>query len=110
MIIQFGDWRLVPVDALNFELCHRHETTRGKNAGAVQWHRLGRFYSYGTLANALWYAATVELGERNDAAVMDIRSALREYERICNDLTRDVQEAVRNLSEPHRATQTTNHE
>jgi len=56
--IEFGKtWRLVPVDRLNWELCHRHVTSRGKNAGESKWHRLGSYYSHNTITQALVDAA-----------------------------------------------------
>jgi hypothetical protein len=78
MIIEFGRWRLVPVDKLNWELCHWHAATRGKNEGVEQWNRLGRFYSWNTFGNALMFAADCELKERHGAEVAEIRDALAE--------------------------------
>lgn len=96
MIIEFGRWRLVPVDKLNWELCHRHATTRGKNEGTEQWHRLGRYYSYNTFANALVFAADQELrGEDGTAdAARSIEDALAEYDRITTALVADMARAL----------------
>lgn len=105
MTIEFGNWRLVPVDQLNFELCHRHVTSRGKNAGTERWHRLGRFYSFSTIGNALWFAATRELAEEDGAAVAEIREALSEFERIANNLLRDAQGCAQQLQGTHSSPQ-----
>lgn len=97
MVIEFGEWRLVPLDGLNWELCHRHAATRGKNAGRVSWHRCGRFYQASTFGDALRFAADCELKERNHGDVRGIRSALAEYEAI----TAGYLDAVRGLLEAH---------
>ena len=98
MTIEFGDWRLVPVDALNWELCHRHVTSRGKNAGESKWHRLGRYYSHNTIAQALRYAAGRELMAQREDEAMGIWEALREYERITQALV----DAAQELPETYR--------
>lgn len=41
--IVFGDWKLVPVDARNWELCKLGESC---------WRPLGRFYQCNTIDNA----------------------------------------------------------
>lgn len=82
MVIEFGRWRLVPVDRLNWELYHLHAATRGKNAGTEQWNRLGRYYSYNTIDLALRYAADQEMREKDGDAVHNILDALNEYEAI----------------------------
>lgn len=110
MIIQFGSWRLVPSDASNWELEHRRATVRGDHQGELRWHRCGRYYQYNTIANALWFAATWELAHEGGVAVVGIRDALREFERICNDLTRDAQDAVRNLCNSPDGPQSGKHE
>lgn len=97
MTIEFGDWRLVPLDARNWELCHRHATSRGANKGDVRWHRLGRYYQYNTIGEAMRYAASVELMERRKDEAEGIWEALREYERILDSH----QDGLRNLSETH---------
>ena len=30
--IVFGDWKLLPMDSLNWELCHWHEASHGRNS------------------------------------------------------------------------------
>ena len=67
MVIEFGRWRLEPLDRLNWELCHWHAATRGKNEGTERWHRLGRYYQWNTLAAAVLFAADVEAKEGGEA-------------------------------------------
>ena len=85
MVIEFGSWRLVPVDRRNWELC-RYESVTGRGAhragDAPRWRRLGRYYSQSTLPLALEFAADCELKERNDGAVAEIRDALAELRDI----------------------------
>lgn len=88
--IVFGDWKLFPVDASNWELCHRHANTRGKNKGVVQWNRLGRFYQYNTIPNAIKYAADCEVKNECHGTVMELWDALAEYNRITDALKADV--------------------
>ncbi len=94
MVIEFGRWRLVPVDKLNWELCHWHVATRGKNVGTEQWNRLGRYYSYNTIDLALRYAADQEMCEKDGEAVRAIADALHEYETIMSALMADVARAL----------------
>ena len=89
MTIEFGDWRLSPRDSHNWELEHRHVArATGKNGGGSEptWHRLGRFYQYNTLSEALRYATDCELKELRGAEAEGIWEALREYERITREL------------------------
>ena len=98
MVMEFGDWRLVPADGLNWELCHRHAATKGKNAGKVGWHHLGRYYQHNTIGEALRFAASRELMERREGEAESIWEALAEYERILQGFA----DAIRNPSVPHR--------
>ena len=92
--IVFGDWKLFPVDSINWELCHRHEVSRGKNAGTVKWVRLGRFYSWNTFKNALMYAADYELREGSRETATDIGGALNKYLDITEKFLADLKEAL----------------
>jgi len=92
VIVEFGDWRLVPVDARNWELCHRHVTSKGKDEGVAKWHRLGRYYSHNTLHEALRYAVSRELMLHREDEAMVIWDALKEYERITRQLVNAAQE------------------
>ena len=92
--IVFGEWKLFPVDARNWELCHRHANTRGDNRGVVQWNRLGRFYQYGTFPLAIQYAADCELKDEAHGRVMELEDALHEYDRIVDGMKADVLAAL----------------
>ena len=80
MTIEFGDWRLIPMDGDNWELAHRHVTTRGKNVGSVTWHRIGRYYQQSTIANALLYAADWEMRNDGDASAVPWREYVTSYQ------------------------------
>lgn len=90
--IVFGDWKMVPLDSNNWELCHRHvtkETNASRSngtAGTVRWHRCGRYYQHDTFANALRYVADEELKRGCADEAKSITDALREYERITVEL------------------------
>ena len=92
--IAFGDWKLFPVDARNWELCHRHANTRGDNKGVVQWNRLGRFYQFNTFDLALQYAADCELKAKAHGRQMEIEDALHQYRAIVDALKADVLDAL----------------
>lgn len=92
--IVFGDWKLFPVDDRNWELCHRHANTRGDNKGAVQWNRLGRFYSYNTFHLAVQYAADCELKDKCYGHQMELEDALYQYRVIVDALKSDLLSAV----------------
>lgn len=96
--IVFGDWKLFPVDDLNWELCHRHAPIKGKNEGEVKWNRLGRFYSYNTFDLAVQYAADVELKAKAGEHAMELADALEEYRSIVADLKADVASALRGVA------------
>lgn len=98
--ITFGEWKLVPVDSRNWELCHRHpvsDTPTARKAGTVgtvQWNRLGRFYSHNTFHLAIQYAADCELKDKCHDTVMELEDALHEYRTIVDALKADMLDAV----------------
>lgn len=92
--IVFGDWKLFPLDARNWELCHRHANTRGDNVGVVQWSRLGRYYQYNTFPLAIQYAADCELKDKAYGEQMELMDALHEYRLIVDGMQRAVIDAV----------------
>jgi hypothetical protein len=95
--IVFGDWKLVPVDSRNWELCHRHvarATGRHKGGTRPQWNRLGRFYQCNTFDAAIQYAADCELKDGTAEAARDIHVALAEYGRIAGALVADMAKAL----------------
>ena len=96
--IVFGDWKLVPVDSRNWELCHRHvarATGRHKGGTSPQWNRLGRFYQFNTFDLALQYAADEELKGKAYGTAMELKDAIAEYRTIIAMLKADVIVAVR---------------
>ena len=92
--VVFGNWKLVPMDGENWELAHRHVSARGKNKGHVQWNRVGRYYQYDTIENALRYAADHEAMDGNSDEESAILEALTEYGRITRELLDGVREAL----------------
>ena len=98
--IVFGDWKLVPLDDRNWELCHRHETAdttkarRNGTVGNVRWHRMGRYYQYNTFPLAIQYAADCALKEKAHGTQMELLDALHEYETITRALMADMARAL----------------
>lgn len=88
--ITFGNWKLVPLDDRNWELCHLHASSRGKNEGVEQWHRLGRYYGYHGIDLAMLYAADVELKWKHRETARDIIEALHEWRDILDGFRADV--------------------
>ena len=87
-VILADDWKLVPVDGRNWELCHRHVTqARGRHQGGTEptWHRCGRFYSYSTVGSAFVYVADELLKAKVKGEAVSLVDALREYERIMRE-------------------------
>lgn len=96
--IVFGDWKLVPVDSRNWELCHRHvarATGRHKGGTRPQWHRLGRFYQCNTFDAAIQYAADCELKDKYYDRATGLSDALAEYRAIVDGMVAAVTAAVR---------------
>jgi hypothetical protein len=96
--IVFGDWKLVPVDSRNWELCHRHvarATGRHKGGTRPQWNRLGRFYQCNTFDAAIQYAADCELKDGCHDRAMELQNALHEYRAIVDGMSAAVIAAVR---------------
>lgn len=95
--IVFGNWMLAPMDANNWELCHWHvPKAAGRHKGGTEpkWNRLGRFYQYNTIQNALLYAADCELGERAREQAHTIFEALDEYRAIVDTMRADLVSAM----------------
>lgn len=84
--VTFGDWKLIPLDGDNWELAHRHVSSKGKNVGRMQWNRVGRFYQSNTFHLALEYAADQEAKAGCMEAERDIREHLAEYRRILSEM------------------------
>ena len=96
--IVFGNWKLVPVDSRNWELCHRHvakATGRHKGGTRPQWNRLGRFYQCNTFDAAIQYAADCELKDGCHDRAMELAEAIAEYRAIVDGMSAAVIAAVR---------------
>lgn len=83
--IEFGDWKLHPVDSRNWELCKR---------GDSGWRPLGRFYQFNTFDLALQYAADEELKGKAYGTAMELKGAIAEYRTIVAMLKADLLSAV----------------
>ena len=92
--IEFGDWKLVPMDANNWELAHRHASRRGDGSGPAKWYRIGRYYQYNTIPSALRYAADCELKERHAEVAATFREFAKEYEETAERLVDRIREAL----------------
>lgn len=103
--IVFGDWKLMPLDDRNWELCHRHETAdttkarRNGTVGNVRWHRLGRYYQHNTIHLAIQYAADRALKDKSYGEQMELMDALHEYETITGALVAEVARALEGSKE-----------
>lgn len=72
--IVFGDWKLMPIDSENWELCHRH-VPRGAD-GAPKWNHCGKYYNEHTIGSALRYAADQEMKAKCKTGALEIVEAL----------------------------------
>ena len=109
MTIQFGNWRLVPRDRLNWELERFCKVEgRGSNAAYPEptWRSVGRYYSAATFPLALRFAADCELRDEGGTRSVGIQDALDRYERILSDFTM----AFERICSGPEATQTTIHD
>ena len=79
MRIEFGDWRLVPVNAPNWELQHRHLPKNADEGAEPKWYGVGRYYQHTTIVNAIEYAADRELAEGNEDAAISLAEFLQQY-------------------------------
>lgn len=77
------DWKLVPLDDRNWELCHRHvaQPRGGREAGTEpRWYRCGRFYSYNTVDQAMLYVIDQLAKENATDQVLALASAMRQWQ------------------------------
>lgn len=94
-IMLADDWKLVPLDARNWELCHRHVgQARGRNDAGTEprWFRCGRFYSYNTIGQALCYVADETMKAKARDQTIALADALAEYGRIADALAATITE------------------
>lgn len=86
--VRFGDWKLIPVDNRSWELAHYRESTdRKTGATSIGWCREGRYFDYTGIGHALQCAADWEIKEGSRERCLEIREALKEYERIIKEFT-----------------------
>ena len=81
-ILLADDWKLFPVDSRNWELCHKYVSkASGRHKAGTEelWHRCGRFYSYGAVADEL-------MKEKAYGKAMELRDAMAEWERIASSM------------------------
>ena len=98
MNIEFGAWQLRPTsDGLNWQLWHQHKTKNGKNAGAVKWHATGRFYQYGSLDQAVLYAADCDAKERKTPAPVSLVEFAREHRAFVTGAVERIEAAAREI-------------
>ena len=94
------NWRLEPRDNENWELAHRHVPRRTE--GSPKWNRCGKFFQADTISGALLYAADQEMKVRHKDNEVEIREALREYERILTEFREAFAESVDKLKDSTR--------
>jgi hypothetical protein len=92
--IVFGDWKLFPLDDLNWELCRKREITRGSNAGKVEWRPCGKYYDCHTVGGAVRYAADAEMKELCQDSHIDLADAMDEHMRIVKRLCDELRASV----------------
>ena len=92
-ILLHEDWKLLPVDSRNWELCHRYEVpAKGarKASDGKTWHRCGRYYSYNTIDCALLYVADQLMKDKCRDAAMLLDVAAAEWKATVRELERAV--------------------
>lgn len=96
-ILLADEWKLVPLDDRNWELCHLHVAQpRGGREGGTEprWYRCGRFYSYNTVGEAMLYVIDQLMKDKAWAQHMELGSALAEYRAIAESVRAAASEAV----------------
>lgn len=88
-VVLADDWKLVPVDARNWELCQFRrpcDNNGNPKEGEARWFRCGRFYSYGAIGHAMAYVADELMKEKANDKAMELRDAMSEWERIASSM------------------------
>ena len=87
--ITFGDWKLIPVEPLNWQLARRSvKVVDGKER--TRWNRVMRYYQYNTIADAFLFAADAEARERFGEEQIDITEYARWYEGLLDKYRNDI--------------------
>jgi hypothetical protein len=92
-ILLADDWKLVPIDSRNWELCQRYVSqARGRHKGGTEptWHHCGRFYSSNTIDCALLYVADNLMKDKCRDAALTLDAAVAEWKATIRELERAV--------------------
>lgn len=106
MIIEFGRWQLRPSDSRNWQLYVRKRPDyRGKHlslATAGQkadiWASVDRYYQWNTIPNAIVYAASRDLMDKE--GTVDALEFAREFEAMIDEHLAAVTKAWGNYTDP----------
>ena len=96
-IMLADDWKLVPLDSRNWELCHRHVgQARGRHEAGTElrWFRCARFYSYNTIDCALLYVADQLMKDKCRDAALSLDAAVAEWKATIRELEQTVLESA----------------
>ena len=88
-ILLANEWKLIPLDERNWELCHLHVAQpRGGREGGTEprWYRCGRFYQYNTVDEAMLYVIDqlMKDGCKDDA--LALASAMRQWQQLAESI------------------------
>lgn len=99
-IMLADNWKLVPVDQRNWELCELRETASRQKSresgtvGMVKWHRCGRYYSHNTIDCALLYVADNLMKAKCRDAALTLDAAVAEWKATIRELEQTVLESA----------------
>lgn len=85
-VLLADEWKLYPIDEDLWELCHLHATSKGRDSGVTKWHRCGRFYTHGTVSQALLYVADQLTRARCYDEALALVQALDQWRATVDDL------------------------
>ncbi|MBR1830429.1 MAG: hypothetical protein IJ781_13200 [Atopobiaceae bacterium] len=82
-ILLADNWKLVPLDDRNWELCefrhHQDRQGRPKTDTEPCWHRCGRYYQYNTVDEAMLYVIDQLAKEGATDQMLALASALEQW-------------------------------
>lgn len=88
--IEFGKWRVVRIDTLNWQLSERKEIKNGKRKGEVDFVRLPNYF--GRLTDAVVFARNREFEQGGYEGELD--GAVKALRKLDRDFLAAVKEAV----------------
>ena len=91
--IVFGNWKLLPTDKENWELCEWY-APKGTD-DAPSWHRIGKYYNEHTIGSALRYAADREMKAKCKDHALKILEALEMLDATLSEFTERLSEGLR---------------